>query len=271
MGKFENIRLDLLIGFSLSGLGLLAFLSNAYSILILKHPESRTLIPVISFAMITLLALPLISVTTLSIKRQYPFRELGQGIQVLIILFFSGLSILDSFESSYGIALFFLAVILAYNYRLVTPFRLVFLALYTVTLTVLGAWRDDRIHASIMSIVFDLFFLFTIGMANRESYKKISRRNETLRLIVKDLKKEITDMEQIESKITALQLDVDEFSLTPAEHEILFVMCEKGVTSNKDLAEHLNKSVSTIKSQIHSIFEKTGIHKRSSLIAFFKE
>ena len=86
-------------------------------------------------------------------------------------------------------------------------------------------------------------------MAQHESLRKMRQRNNTLQMIVKDLKKELTDMEPIESKITALQLDVDEFSLTPAEREILFIMCDKGLTSNKDLADHLNKSISTIKSQ----------------------
>ncbi len=271
MGRLFEIRFDLIIGFTLSALGLFSFFGNAYSIFVLQDPASRTLISFVSFTALILLALPMLAVTILSIRHHYPFRELSRGLQVLILLFFSGLSILDSFESSYGIALFYLAVILAYNYKQLNHLRFALLALFIISFTIIGAGRADRLHGSVLSILFDLFFLLTIAMAQHESLRKMRQRNNTLQMIVKDLKKELTDMEPIESKITALQLDVDEFSLTPAEREILFIMCDKGLTSNKDLADHLNKSISTIKSQIHSIFEKTGIHKRSSLIAFFKE
>jgi DNA-binding NarL/FixJ family response regulator len=267
--KTRDLRFYLVISFSLLVLGAVAIIMN--SRFLYMNMEARTPFSIAGVAIILLLWLPLLVFTLLSLKKNYPYLILTQGLQIFILLLMGGLSLLETSDNSYGVALILLGVILIQAYQQLSMLRIVLLGIYIVIVTIAGAYMDGLLFTSISSILFDLFFLTTIAMFNKENMKKASERNKILQLIINELRSELTDKEKIKSKITAIQLDVEEFSFTQAEKEILSLMCKQGLTSNKALAENLNKSDSTIKTQLHSIFEKTGIHKRSSLIAFYRE
>lgn len=267
--KYREFRFYLVISFCLLFLGAAAIISNSYYLYL--NVEERSLSSITGVAIILVLWLPLLLVTLLSLKRHYPYLIWTQGLQIFILLLMGGLSLFKSSDNSYGVALILLAIILIQAYQQLSMLRIILIGIYIVIVTVVGTYLDGVLYSSINSILFDLFFLLTIAMFNRENMKKVSERNKNLQLIIDELRTELTDKEKIKSRITAIRLDVDEISFTQAEKDLLSMMCNEGHTSNKALAMNLHKSESTIKSQLHSIYEKTGIHKRSSLIAFFRE
>lgn len=267
--KTKELRFYLVVSYFLLTLALLSTVMS--SLTIFMNPETRTAFNIFSYAIIPVLAVPLLVFTLLSYKRHYPFVRMTQIMQIMILLTMSGFAILDDFDSSYGVSMILLSVLLLSGYRLLDRMKTLLIGIFIVAITVTGATLEGTPQYSILVILFDLFFLVTIFLFNRENLRKSIERNRNLELVVDELRNELLDREKIESRITAIQLDVDEFSFTGAERDIITLMCEQGLTSNKALAGALNKSESTIKTQIHSIFEKTGIHKRSSLIAFFRD
>ncbi|MEM9158983.1 MAG: LuxR C-terminal-related transcriptional regulator [Verrucomicrobiota bacterium] len=77
-----------------------------------------------------------------------------------------------------------------------------------------------------------------------------------------DLDEEMAPEVLAERKRRALQ------ALTPAEREIVKHIC-KG-ERNAEIAESLNKSVLTVKTQVNSIFQKLGIKSRAQLVSRLK-
>lgn len=77
-----------------------------------------------------------------------------------------------------------------------------------------------------------------------------------------DLAEELEPEMMAERKKRALQ------SLTPAEREVVRHICRG--ERNAEIAEKLNKSVLTVKTQINSIFQKLNLKSRSQLVARLK-
>lgn len=267
----QRLPFDLVIGFTLAAFGLFTAGYNFYSIFFLKSPLERTPVVLFNYLIIPVLGILLLSLCLFSLRQEYPFRKWSKGMQIFILLLMSGLSILEDYNSSFGIALFLMAAVLLYNYRMLNGRRIASLAVFIIIITLWGAQLAGKLYSSVLVVLFNLFFLFTVSMAYLDTLQRSVKRNETLRMLNQELKRELPDREKIKTGITAIRLNADEFAFTQAEIDIIKTMCDKGLTSNRDLADHLNKSESTVKTQLHSIYGKTGIHKRSSLIAFFKD
>lgn len=58
-------------------------------------------------------------------------------------------------------------------------------------------------------------------------------------------------------------------SLTPAEREIVREVCAG--LSNQEIAEKLHKSIRTVKTQMHAVFQKMGVDSRTRLIASVRQ
>jgi DNA-binding NarL/FixJ family response regulator len=56
--------------------------------------------------------------------------------------------------------------------------------------------------------------------------------------------------------------------LTPREREIVVLVCEGH--SNAEIARQLNQSVLTIKTQLNSVFGKTGVKSRTKLMTLLR-
>src|SRR6266571_4031624 len=57
-------------------------------------------------------------------------------------------------------------------------------------------------------------------------------------------------------------------AFTPRERGVLVLVCEEGIASNRRLAEKLGVQVSTIKSHLESVFNKTGCSSKLQLLAW---
>jgi len=264
-------RLEILIGFIISAVG---GMSSASKLILNFQQEGVWITPaplvILEFLSVFLPALTLLVFSFLAMKRPALYKSL-QVLEVLSLIIVATFAIIDTYEGSYGIALFMISVILCYKYSFLSSFRMVLLFLYITSVTVLSAFRDGRLYSSMLSILFYLFFFSIIYLVFSDSIERVKARNRKLVSLTRYLRKELNESETVERQLNAMRLNVKEFSFTPAEKEVLEALCFKGKTSTKELADYLNKSHGTIKCQINSIFDKTGIHKRSMLIAFFKE
>jgi len=269
--RIQKMRFELFVGFLIAGMGFFTFLMNLMTLLAGRTSFDSSFFAWMNLFTTLFLGIILFVFTWLARTRPYPYAKMSQYLQTGILILVSGLAILDTFEGSYGIALFILGILLAYKYNQLNAGRIILLVTYVILLTVAAAYHDQRLHASFLSILFYLFFFGILGFAYADTVRRADSRNDKLEGVIGELKQELYDREQISSRLTAIRLDVEDFSFTPAEKELLSLMCIEGKTSTKELADHLNKSPSTVKTQLYSIFEKTGIHKRSQLIAFFRE
>jgi DNA-binding CsgD family transcriptional regulator len=84
-----------------------------------------------------------------------------------------------------------------------------------------------------------------------------------------ELKKEVFFTRLFHCKLFENAIDLDTIDLTNSETCVLKYLCIYGY-SNKELASLLGKSESTIKSQLKSIMDKSGLDSRFELIESFK-
>lgn len=61
-------------------------------------------------------------------------------------------------------------------------------------------------------------------------------------------------------------VDPRRLNLTPRENEVL-VLIGRGISKDSELSDELNIAVSTVQSHVKSLLRKTGMHRRSDLVA----
>lgn len=264
---YRSLRFELVVGYSHVLLCLLAV-----SLFYLKGlQDTAPLSVLVMMAFLRGVAVPQLILTLLSHRYGHPFRRWSELSQVYILIAGSLVTMPAMPDRSYCLLLIYLAFFLAGKYGFLNPFRAFLMVVVAGAETMGGQLLAGSEGEGIMFAAFHLFFFAVIGLGYRAGMRKSRERNDILLKINSSLKEDILNRNRISDQLAAARLNVRDFSFTPAEKELLELMCIMGVTSNREIAEHLNKSVSTVKTQLYSIFEKTGIHKRSSLIAFFRE
>lgn len=136
---------------------------------------------------------------------------------------------------------------------------------------------DVQEHAPFSHILLELMILFvaTSGLIAIVSRYKLIRK-ENVR-IEGDLRKAKSDLLVFQEKTQNLAKNFsqqmnqqfDRWSLSKSEKEVALLLL-KGLSA-KDIADHREASVKTINQQTSSIYEKSNLHGRSELSAFFLE
>ncbi len=261
------LRFELFVGYAHVTLCLLAVSLFLYKDMSGNAPFSVN----VMMAFLGIVAFPQLILTALSHSYGSPFRQWSEASQVFILIAGSLVTAPAFPDRSYCVLLVYMAFFLSGKYGFLNTLKSALMFLLMGFLMVECMILSGPDGDGVMFAAFHLFFFGVIGFGYRDGIIKSRERNAILKRVNDSLKEEILNRNRISDQLAAVRLNVKDFSFTPAEKELLELMCIKGMTSNRELAEHLNKSVSTVKSQLYSIFEKTGIHKRSRLIAFFRE
>lgn len=127
-------------------------------------------------------------------------------------------------------------------------------------------------HLIVEIIVAIISFFAVLYLINDLMILKKSLSNE--KQISKDLDNEAMKWRNISEKyIKGLSIEIDDqlnrWDLTEAEKGVAFLLL-KGL-SDKEISNVRKTSVKTVRTQVNSIYSKTGITSRSEFLAFFLE
>ena len=155
---------------------------------------------------------------------------------------------------------------------------IVFLIFVLATLLVGLDIIDDLSHGSSLGHVAQeavIVFLCALG-ATYLVYKYVRERSQKI-LIKQDLTQARSDLEKYRNEtkhlVSGLSQKIDQqfeaWGFSTAEKEVAMLLL-KGL-SNKEIAQVRNTSDKTISQQTTTIYQKSGLHSRSELSAFFLE
>lgn len=127
-------------------------------------------------------------------------------------------------------------------------------------------------HLIVEIIVAIISFFAVLYLINDLMILRKSLSNE--KQISKDLDNEAMKWRNISEKyIKGLSIEIDDqlnrWDLTEAEKDVAFLLL-KGL-SDKEISNVRKTSVKTVRTQVNSIYSKTGITSRSEFLAFFLE
>lgn len=160
-----------------------------------------------------------------------------------------------------GIPLFFLLSLLSQKYGYLNSYRLL-KGVVTITVVVvinIVALRIQNLSwfTFLPIFIFSIMFFVSFYIINFEIFMDQLQKERRQKHEISSLKCKISEITEY--------IDPIECGLTSAELDLLELLCMyKG--SNADLAERLNKSVSTIKAQLSKIYNKIGCDSRHQLI-----
>ncbi len=188
--------------------------------------------------------------------------------QVLTISLLGAANIFTSYNEVYGPSLFFLGWLLARQYGYFIRHKKIkyyLLVTFFVIVVQLSAYKNGK-HVFILNnelLEFSVFLIiFTLVI-----WKDILDRDESL---FKENKRLRSDYTMLRKRVDTIENDKKPYNLkaakiSPAEERVLRVLV-KYKASNKEIAERLNISESTVKLHLYNIFNKLGADNRFSVI-----
>lgn len=185
----------------------------------------------------------------------------GRHIQILTIAILTAIVFYKAPRRGLGIPIIFIFSLLAQKYGYLDSYRIlkgIIVISVIVCINIIALKVSNLSWFTFIPIfLFAVMFFVSFYIINFEMFMDQLLKE-------KKQKQEITSLKCKLSEITDY-IDPIECGLTSAELELLELLClYKG--SNADLAERLDKSVSTIKSQLSKIYNKIGCDSRHQLI-----
>ena len=208
-----------------------------------------------------------------------------RGFQVLALLFYSSLAVLDSYRSLFGYGLFFLFLALSFQYgyfRGHSRLKAASLLLYLCILMEYSVYRNQpRDFGGAMGVFFFLFFFAAAAAAiYRDGFlfhlrqeKMIALLSEKLKRQKEESKREIDRLQaernMLENRIMSIKakkVDLSQYHFTPKEKRIIEMLCRTNGT-NKEIGYELNIAPGTVKQHMNRIFKKLHVKSRTQLIS----
>jgi DNA-binding CsgD family transcriptional regulator len=208
-------------------------------------------------------------------------------IALMFIISFFG--IMSDYNNFYGIGQIIMALILMYKYgylekRIRMKFFLV--SIFFIGSIEFSIFMSNRPEGGVgievlIYTAFFIYFLFLVYQDEIEEYinrhKMVSGnvdilQKERLRLTtrIKKLEKEKKELdERIQYSLkVGEKVDLNKFDLTKSEINVVRILINDR-KSNKEIADELFVSESTIKTHLNNIYKKVGVKSRGELIGMF--
>jgi DNA-binding CsgD family transcriptional regulator len=250
------------------------FFVKDYSIVfLLSHPSINTI---------------LMGILVISISSKY-FPRIEPIMQIGILFMVSFFGIMSDYNNFYGIGQIILALILMYKYgylekRIRMKFFLV--SIFFIGSIEFSIFMSNRPEGGVgievlIYTAFFIYFLFLVYQDEIEEYisrhKMVSGnvdilQKERLPLTtrIKKLEKEKKELdERIQYSLkVGEKVDLNKFDLTKSEINVVRILINDR-KSNKEIADELFVSESTIKTHLNNIYKKVGVKSRGELIGMF--
>ncbi len=189
-------------------------------------------------------------------------------LQVLAISLTGVANILTSFNEVYGPSLFFMGWLLARQYGyfdIHKKVKYILLIVFFVVMAQVSAYVNNA-HVFILKngllefSIFMILFILAIWKDIFDRDEQLFRENRYLKSNYKTIQAKIDTIEK-----EKIPYDLKGAKITPAEERVLRVLV-KYKASNKEIAERLNISESTVKLHLYNIFNKLGADNRFTVI-----
>lgn len=265
------------IGFFVSGIGLLAIISNilrAYYVeakfikIFIKNPDILILFASTLFLFV---------LTVLSFRK---IKKVNQFFQYILFIATGTISTLDNYESWYGLGLFALAIILGYKYGFYEKNKIIKIIITSFYIFVIFE-LSSIIHPNssyngygLEALIYLLFFFGVLFLCHYDELSLKMNNMESLRREKDNIKlkmqKDSLRVTELECQIETLEKSKESFDLSkcmisPAEMKVLECLVQYNAR-NAEIGEKLNKAEDTVKVQMRSIFDKVGVETRYQLI-----
>lgn len=237
-------RFGLFLGSSLTLLAIISYINFYY-----RNGYISITIPQVILIVLTLLTI---------FTRNYSW---GRHIQILTLIALAAVIFYKAPRRGLGIPIFFILSLLSQKYGYLENYRILKISISLVLIVIINIialyMNNISLWVFLPIFLFAIMFFVSFYIIHLEMFVEYMQME-------KRQKQEITTLKCKLSEITEF-INPIECGLTEAELELLKLLCTyKG--SNADLAQRLNKSVSTIKSQLSKIYNKIGVDSRHQLI-----
>ncbi len=207
--------------------------------------------------------------------------------QILVLCLVAGISIIDQYDSFYGVGLLFLSVILAFKYRFFerkAVLKLMCIGIYTFTLIEVSvAVNDDFVSVihGFDSLVFLTLMIVFFLMLYRDEIRSYLEKQNRFSSEIDSLKREHALLQnrinqdslrlaELNEKIREYTeenkpIDLKALQVSPAEERVVRTLCTYRC-DNREIAKRLNISVPTVKVHLSRVMDKLGVDDRYAVM-----
>ena len=255
-------KMGIFLGTAVALIGILGFLMRFFI------AGDRSPSVAVNYSICTLCGL-LVVYTTLRSKKIPRLRYFSRQLQTML-LYIAGTMVLVYSGDLAGLILFIIGLVLAYRYSFMARRMLIITAGYNCVLIMvyarLQSFSPVEVVHELIFIIFSYSILFFIYSDFRLFLnRKINRLSSELDLARRVIPFGGELRKRLESAGSG---NVD---FTKKEYEVMIALCFYGKVSNEELSEFMSISKATVKTHLHNIYKKTGIHSRSRLITVYKD
>lgn len=214
----------------------------------------------------------------------------AQILQTVLVLGFGLIALEEYPEGIYGHSFLLLSWVMAVQYRILQGRPLIIASLgallaafIAISIGIARGTQELTWVSAVNIVVFDAFIIAVGAILYRDTLKSYLQRirfSDTLRrlhtlsqkaqVIEAERERYLHRVSELEQQLNKVRKEMQPFPLaergiTPAETEVIRVLVERQC-SDADIADLLNKSLSTVRVQMRSIFEKLGVESRVQVI-----
>ena len=207
--------------------------------------------------------------------------------QFALLCLAATVAILDAYDSFYGLGLLLLAIILAFKYEYFEKralLKLSLIGIYSFGLIEISVALNE--NAGRIIVGFDaisfltliVIFIYILYRSEIRDYLQrqikyssdISRLRSERDRLKRRLQEDKEKLARLDEKITMMEeeqkpLDLEKFGISPAEEKIIRILCLYRC-ENREIANRLHISVSTVKTHLHHIMDKLGVDDRYAVL-----
>lgn len=193
----------------------------------------------------------------------------GKYVQIFCITLSVIVTLFTEPNEGFAIAPIFILVLLAKQYGFLKHNLVIKIASSTIIFVILmlaSLYKSNiGLYHIFPIIIYNLIFFTSFVIIKFDEFTEYFDIEKEYKKEIEKLKIDLTNKENVISKLDIDFINPIDAGLTNAELEILENLCIYK-ESNNQLSKRLNKSVHTIKSQLISIYNKIGVDDRHQLI-----
>ena len=262
MGKLAD-TVQKRVGLIISIIGLAVVITNIVN---------RTIRVDFLYAVMSMTVFFLLPIVILFIISVFIESRIFKIIQLAALALMGSVNIMQSANEFYGPSLFLAAWLLARQYGFLENRRTLKNSIILIFLVGLSQFSSflhagEHVYQGFTTLFFTLFLVSILLIVWRDMFARQEELKTENRTLITDYKKLTSQLEDIEEGKKPYDLKASE--ITQAEERVIRILTLYKA-SNREIAERLDISESTVKLHLYNIYNKIGVDNRFSIIELCK-